>query len=262
MTLTTPGWTTWYTKNDQYSKQKLSADLETLRSFYQNRGYLEFNVDSTQVSITPDKEDIYITINITEGPRYTVVRHPARRRPPDRRSPSSRALVQLRVGETFSRERLQASVEGDQRPPRHRGLRVRQRQRRSRRSTATKLTAAFTIFVDPGRRVYVRKININGNTRTRDEVIRREMRQLEGAWYDGARIERSKVRIRRLGYFDDVNIETPPVAGHARPGRRRGDRRREGHRQPARRRRLLELGRSSCSTRRCRSRTSSAAATR
>src|SRR4030095_9807562 len=101
MTLTTPGWMTWYTKNDQYSKQKLSADLETLRSFYQNRGYLEFNVDSTQVSITPDKEDIYITINITEGPRYTVSDI---RMGGDLPIPANElnALVQMRVGETFS----------------------------------------------------------------------------------------------------------------------------------------------------------------
>ena len=211
MTLTTPGWTTWYTKNDQYSKQKLSADLETLRSFYQNRGYLEFNVESTQVSITPDKEDIYITVNITEGPRYTVSDI---RLGGDLPIPANEltSLVQMRVGETFSRERLQASVKA-----------ISDRLGTEGYAFANvnaipeidrdKLSAAFTIFVDPGRRVYIRKININGNVRTRDEVIRREMRQLEAAWYDGARIERSKIRIRRLGYFDDVNIETPPVAG-------------------------------------------------
>ena len=213
MTLTTPGWTTWYTKNDQYSKQKLSADLEVLRSFYQDRGYLEFNVDSTQVSITPDKEDIYITINITEGPRYTVS---AIRMGGDLPIPGPELvpLVQLRVGETFSRERLQASVKA-----------ISDRLGTEGYAFANvnaipeidreKLSAAFTIYVDPGRRVYIRKININGNVKTRDEVIRREMRQLEAAWYDGARIERSKVRIRRLGFFDDVNIETPPVAGVA-----------------------------------------------
>jgi len=210
MTLTTPGWTTWYTKNDQYSKQKLSADLETLRSFYQNRGYLEFNVDSTQVSITPDKEDIYITINITEGPRYTVsdIRLGGDLPIP---GPELAQLVQMRVGEVFSRERLQASVKA-----------ISDRLGTEGYAFANvnaipeidreKLQAAFTIYLDPGRRVYIRKININGNVRTRDEVIRREIRQLESAWYDGARIERSKVRIKRLGYFDDVNIETPPVA--------------------------------------------------
>ena len=131
MQLTTPGWLTWYTKNDQYSKQKLAADLETLRSFYQNRGYLEFNVDSTQVSITPDKEDIYITVNITEGPRYTVsdVRLAGDLLVPEA---ELRALVQLRPGDVYSRERLQAIGEGDQRPPRRRRLRVRQRQRGAR----------------------------------------------------------------------------------------------------------------------------------
>ncbi|MDH5245866.1 MAG: outer membrane protein assembly factor BamA [Betaproteobacteria bacterium] len=211
MTLTTPGWMTWYTKNDQYSKQKLSADLEALKSFYQNRGYLEFNVDSTQVSITPDKEDIYITINVTEGPRYTVSDI---RLGGDLLVPAAElsSLVQMRVGEVFSRERLQASVKAISDRLGTEGYAfanvnaVPEIDREKRQ-------AAFTIYLDPGRRVYIRKININGNARTRDEVIRREMRQLESAWYDGARIERSKVRIRRLGYFDDVNIETPPVTG-------------------------------------------------
>jgi len=211
MTLTTPGWMTWYTKNDQYSKQKLSADLEALKSFYQNRGYLEFNVDSTQVSITPDKEDIYITINVTEGPRYTVSDI---RLGGDLLVPAAElsSLVQMRVGEVFSRERLQASVKAISDRLGTEGYAfanvnaVPEIDREKRQ-------AAFTIYLDPGRRVYIRKINISGNARTRDEVIRREMRQLESAWYDGARIERSKVRIRRLGYFDDVNIETPPVTG-------------------------------------------------
>jgi outer membrane protein insertion porin family len=211
MTLTTPGWTTWYTKNDQYSKQKLQADLETLRSYYQNRGYLEFSVESTQVSITPDREDIYITVNLTEGPRYTVsdVRLAGDLPVPEA---DLVRLMPLRPGDVFSRERLQAGTKAI-------GDRLGSEGFAFANVSAVpdldraKLQAAFTIYIDPGRRVYVRKININGNVKTRDEVIRREMRQLESAWFDSARIERSKVRIRRLGYFEDVNIETPPVPG-------------------------------------------------
>ena len=211
MQLTTPGWLTWYTKNDQYSKQKLQADLESLRSFYQNRGYLEFAVESTQVSITPDKDDIYITININEGPRYTVsdIKLAGELMVPES---ELLALVKVRPGDVYSRERLQATAKD-----------ISDRLGADGYAFANvnavpeldreKRTAAFTIFVDSGRRVYVRRINISGNTKTRDEVIRREMRQLEGGWYDNARIERSKVRVRRLGFFEDVNIETPPVPG-------------------------------------------------
>ncbi len=211
MTLTTPGWTTWYTKNDQYSKQKLQADLESIRSFYQNQGYLEFNVESTQVSITPDKEDIYITVNVSEGERYTVsdVRLAGEMMVPEA---ELRALVQLRPGDVYSRERLQASTKdmsdrlgGD-------GFAFAN-VNAVPEVDREKHQASFTFYIDSGRRVYVRRINISGNVKTRDEVIRREMRQLEAAWYDGTRIERSKVRIRRLGYFEDVNIETPPVQG-------------------------------------------------
>ncbi len=211
MQLSTPGWFTWYTKNDQYSKQKLGADLETLRSFYQNRGYLEFNIESTQVSITPDKEDIYITVNIVEGEPFHVSDIRLAGDLPVAESELAR-LVTVRPGETYSREKLQVTAKG-----------ISDRLGAEGYAFANvnvvpevdreKHQASFTIYIDPGRRVYVRKINISGNARTRDEVIRREMRQLEGAWYDGARIDRSKVRIKRLGYFDDVNIETPPVPG-------------------------------------------------
>ena len=212
MTLTTPGWMTWYTKNDQYSKQKLSADLETLRSFYQNRGYLEFNVDSTQVSITPDKEDIYITINITEGraTRCPTSGSPATCRC---RRPSSRGWSRCRPGDVFSRERLQASDQGDQRPARAPRATRSPTSTRCRRSTARSCRPrSRSTSIRAGASTSARSTSA-ATSRTRDEVIRREMRQLESAWYDGARIERSKVRIRRLGYFDDVNIETPPVAG-------------------------------------------------
>ena len=212
ITLTTPGWLTWYTKNDQYSKQKLQADLEVLRSFYQDRGYLEFNVDSTQVSISPDKEDIIITVNVSEGPRYTVgeVRLAGELFMDEQ---ELRRLIRVKPGDVFSRARLQASAKD-----------ISDRLGAEGYAFANvnavpevdreKNTASFTFFVDPGRRVYVRKVNITGNTKTRDEVIRREVRQLEGAWYDGPRIERSKVRIRRLGYFEpEITIETPPVPG-------------------------------------------------
>src|ERR1700730_6396133 len=211
MQLSTPGWLTWYTKNDQYSKQKLAGDLETLRSYYTNRGYLEFAVDSTQVSITPDKEEIYITINITEGPRYTVsdVRIAGELLLPEA---ELLRLIQIKPGDVYSREKLTQS-----------GKAISDRLGSDGYAFAnvnavpevdkTKRQAAFTFFIDPGRRVYIRKINISGNSRTRDDVIRREVRQLEGAWYDSTRIERSKARITRLNFFDDVNIETPAVPG-------------------------------------------------
>ncbi|MEO8486149.1 MAG: outer membrane protein assembly factor BamA, partial [Betaproteobacteria bacterium] len=211
MTLTTPGWLTWYTKNDQYSKQKLQGDLEALRNFYQNRGYLEFEIESTQVSISPDKEDIYITVNVREGPRYTIgdVRLAG-----DLAVDESdlRRLVGIKQGDVYSRDKLQKTAKdiSDRLGAEGYAFANINAVPEVDRPNAT---AAFTIFVDPGRRVYVRRLNISGNMKTRDEVIRRESRQLEGAWFDGQRIERSKVRMRRLGYFDDINVETPPVPG-------------------------------------------------
>jgi outer membrane protein insertion porin family len=162
MQLTTPGWFTWYTKNDQYSKQKLSADLETLRSFYQNRGYLEFNVDSTQVSISPDKEDIFITVNVSEGRRFTVgdIRIAG-----DLVVPADELskLVQLKPGDVFNREKLQASAKDISTRLGAEGYafanvnavpEVDQKDAK----------ASFTFYVDPGRRAYVRRINITGNS--------------------------------------------------------------------------------------------------
>lgn len=209
--LQTPGWLTWYTKNDQYSKQKLSADLESLKSYYQNRGYLEFNVESTQVSISPDKKDIYITISVNEGERFIVS---SVKLAGDLIAPEAelRKLVTIKPGEIFSREKLNETQKA-----------VSDRLGREGYAFANvnsapevdkeKRQVAFTIFVDPGKRVYVRRINIGGNTRTRDEVIRQEMRQMEGGWYDAEKIQLSKQRVDKLGYFSDVTVETPPVAG-------------------------------------------------
>ncbi|MCE2948395.1 MAG: outer membrane protein assembly factor BamA [bacterium] len=207
----TPGWLTWYSKHDQYSRERLSADLETIRSFYQNRGYLEFNIESTQVQITPDRRDIFITINVTEGERYTVsdVRFAGELLLPEE---ELRRLLRLRTGETFSRERLTESTKamterlGDEGYAFANVNAVPSIDKEKR-------TASFTFFVDPGRRVYVRRVNVAGNTRTRDEVIRREMRQFEGGWYNAEALTRSRRRVDRLGFFSEVNIETPAVAG-------------------------------------------------
>jgi outer membrane protein insertion porin family len=209
--LQTPGWFTWYTKNDQYSKQKLSGDLENLRSHYLNNGYLEFNIESTQVSITPDKRDIYITVNISEGEKYTVseVKLGGEMLLPEA---ELRRLVELKPGETFSRERLNESTKRIADRLGNEGYAFANTNAVPELDKAAK-RVALTIMIDPGRRVYVRRINVSGNARTRDEVVRRELRQLEGAYYDGEKIQQSKVRLDRLGYFTEVEVETPAVPG-------------------------------------------------
>ena len=210
-TSTTPGWLTWYTKNDQYSKSRLGGDIEALRSFYLNRGYLEFNVDSTQVSISPDKQGIYITVNVTEGPQYRVsdVKLAGQMLVPEA---ELQKLVTVKPGEVFERDRLTETTK-----------KIADRLGNDGYAFANvnavpeldkdKSTVAFTLFVDPGRRVYVNRVNVAGNTKTRDEVVRREIRQMEGAYYDAEKISRSRDRLNRLGYFNEVNIETPSVAG-------------------------------------------------
>jgi outer membrane protein insertion porin family len=211
--LRTPGWLTWYTKHDQYSKQRLGADLETLRSFYQNRGYLDFNVESTQVSITPDKKDIYITINVLEGEKYTVteVKLDGQMLVPRE---ELEKLVRVKPGEVFSRQRLTESTKAITDRLGNEGYAFANASAVPQ-IDKDKRTVAFSIVVDPGRRVYVRRINVAGNTRTRDEVVRREMRQLEGAYYDASKIQLSKTRVDRTQYFKDVNVETAPVAESA-----------------------------------------------
>ena len=209
--LRTPGWLTWYTKQDQYSRQKLSADLEALRSHYLNQGYLDFNIDSTQVSITPEKRDIYITVNVTEGEKYTVseVLLAGQMLLPREQL---EGLVKVKAGDVYSRERLTESVKAITDRLGNEGYAFANANPVPR-VDKDKRTVAFTIVVDPGRRVYVRRVNIGGNTRTRDEVVRREMRQLEGGYYDASKIQLSKQRVDRTQYFKDVNVETAPVAG-------------------------------------------------
>lgn len=212
MKLTTPTFWTWATSNDQYSKQKLSADLEVLRSFYLDGGYLEFSVDSTQVSITPDKKDIYITINVTEGPKYTVsdikLLAPENILPHD----EMRKLIAIQVGDVFSRNKLTESQKkisdrlGDDGYAFANISAVPELDK-------VKHEVAFTFVADPGQRVYVRRINVLGNTKTQDEVIRREFRQMEGAWFATKKIQKSKQRVDRLDFFSEVNLETPPVQG-------------------------------------------------
>ncbi|WP_374334672.1 outer membrane protein assembly factor BamA [Leeia sp.] len=211
MRLSTSGWMTWLSKADQYSKQKLEADLETLRSYYQNQGYLEFNVDSTQVNISPDKEDIYITVNVTEGKQYKVgeLKLAGELLVPEE---ELRKLIQLAPGDVFNRDKLVSSNSAMADRLSNDGYAfanvnaVPQLDR-------DKQTASFTFYVDPGRKVYVRRINISGNTRTKDEVIRREMRQMENASYDGDKVKRSRNRVDNLGYFTEVGLDTPAVPG-------------------------------------------------
>lgn len=209
--LSTSGWFTWYSKADQYSKQKLAGDIETLRSFYLNRGYLEMQVESTQVSISPDKKGIYITINLSEGQKYTVTDVKLDGELLGREKEFA-SLVTLKKGEPYSGEQMNESTK-----------KISERMGVFGYAFANvnavpeinreKGEVAFTIFVDPGKRVYVRQINIGGNDRTRDEVIRREFRQLESSWYDGDKIRLSRGRLGRLGFFTDTTVDTVEIPG-------------------------------------------------
>ncbi len=208
---TTSGWFTFFTKDDQYSKQKLSGDLEKLRSYYLNRGYLDFNIESTQVSITPEKDKIFITIVINEGEVYKIsdVKFSGELKITEA---EMRSLLLFKAGETFSRQKIVDSVKAINDRLGNDGYSFANINPVPERDPVAK-TASFTMFVDPGRRVYVRRINVQGNSRTRDEVVRRELRQLESGWYSVDKINRSKERLERTFFFEEVTVETPSVPG-------------------------------------------------
>ncbi|MDZ7751038.1 MAG: outer membrane protein assembly factor BamA [Gammaproteobacteria bacterium] len=209
--LSTGGLLSFIYGDDQYSKQKLAGDLETLRSHYLDSGFINFNVESTQVTLTPDREQVYITINITEGDRHVVDRV---KLAGDLVLPEEELFKLLTIGsgDVFSRRKVTATSEAITTRLGEEGYAFANVNAVPEIDDEDK-TVELTFFMDPGKRVYVRRINVKGNTRTRDEVLRREMRQLEGAWIDTSKVDLSKQRLDRLGYFQEVNVETPPVPG-------------------------------------------------
>lgn len=211
--LTNTNLLSFYTKDDQYSKQKLAADLETLRSYYLDRGYINFSVESTQVAITPDKKDIYVTINVKEGDIYKLSKVKLAGNlvvTPDELI----KLVSVGPDEVFSRKSATETSKAIQDRLGDEGYAFANVNMVPEINEVQK-TVEMAFFVDPGKRVYVHRINMSGNSKTRDEVLRREMRQMEASWASSSKIERSKTRLERLGYFETVNVETPPVVGTA-----------------------------------------------
>ena len=211
--LNTSNLLSFYSKDDQYSKQKLSGDLETLRSYYLDRGYINFSVESTQVAITPDKKDIYVTINVKEGDVYRLSKVKLAGNlvvAPDELI----KLVSVGPGEIFSRKNATETSKAIQDRLGDEGYAFANVNMVPEINEAQK-TVDMAFFIDPGKRVYVHRINMRGNAKTRDEVLRREMRQMEASWASSSKIERSKTRLERLGYFESVNVETPPVVGTA-----------------------------------------------
>jgi outer membrane protein insertion porin family len=210
---TTSGWLTWYSKTDRYSRSKLNADLETLRAHYTNRGYLEFEVESTQVTISPDKQSIDIAISVKEGQPYTVTAVKLEGEYLGKDA-DFRRLVRIKPGEAYRSADVAATAKAFSDLYGLYGYAFARVEARPEIDRATG-QVAVVINADPGKRVYVRRINVAGNDRSRDEVVRREFRQLESAWYDGEKIKLSRDRVDRLGYFKDVNIETDEVPGTA-----------------------------------------------
>jgi len=203
------GWLSWYTKSDRYSRTKLNADLEALRSYYLSRGFLEFRIDSTQVAISPDKQDISIAINVTEGERFVVSGVKLEGNYLGKED-EFKALVKIALGQPYNAETV---AETNKAFTDYFGKFGFAFARVDARPEIDRLTnrVNFVLIAEPSRRAYVRRINVAGNNRTRDEVVRREFRQLESAWYDGDKIKLSRDRVDRLGFFTEVNIDTQEV---------------------------------------------------
>ena len=205
------GWLSWYTKADRYSRSKLNADLETLRSFYLNRGYLEFTVTSTQVAISPDKQEISITINVDEGQPYTVTAVTLEGEFLGKEE-DFKTLVSVIPGEPYRAEAVTNTTRAFVERFGTFGYAFAKVEPRTDIDRANG-RVAVALVAEPQRRVYVRRVNVAGNNRTRDEVVRREFRQFESSWYDGAKIKLSRDRIDRLGYFKDVAVDSAEVPG-------------------------------------------------
>lgn len=205
------GWLSWYTKSDRYARTKLNADLEALRSYYLARGYLEFKIESTQVAISPNKENIQITINIHEGEQFTVSKVNLEGNYLGREE-EFRSLVAIQTGQPYNADQLAVTKKAFSEHFANFGYAFSRLEPRTVIDRANN-RVEVTLQADPARRVYVRRIHVVGNDRTRDEVIRREFRQLEASWYDGEKIKLSRNRVDRLGYFKEVNLDTTEVPG-------------------------------------------------
>lgn len=209
--LQTSNFWSWYASDDKYSREKLGADLETLRSYYLDRGYIRFNIESTQVSVSPDKEGVYITINVTEGDIYTIR---------DMKLAGDLVLEEdeftqlylLKSGDTFSRRRVTFTSDLMGKRLGNDGYTFAKVDGIPKIYDEEK-EVDLTFFIEPGKRTYVRNINFSGNQSTMDEVLRREMIQMEGGWASTDKIDAGKSRLNQLGFFKNVNVETPAVPG-------------------------------------------------
>ena len=207
-----PGWLSFYTKDDQYSREKLQSDIEVLESHYLDRGYLNFRVDSTQVSIAPNMEDVYITVNVIEGDQFKISAVEVAGELRDIPEENIRAMLLTREGQTFSRQYMTFSEERIESALGNAGYTFASATGEPAANDDGE-TVTVKYFIDAGKRAYVRRLSFQGNTVTQDHVLRREMRQMEGGWASTAMIEGSKIRLQRLGFFKDVSVETPAVPG-------------------------------------------------
>lgn len=209
--LDTGNWLSWYTKSNRYARTKLNADIEALRAYYLSRGFLEFKVESTQVAISPDKRDIAITVNITEGEQFAVSKIKLAGNFLGKEQ-EFQSLITIKAGEPYNATDVAQTTKAFTDYFANFGYAFARAEARTDIDRDTN-RVEVTLVGEPSRRVYVRRINVAGNDRTRDEVIRREFRQLEAAWYDGEKIRQSRNRVDRLGYFTNVGIDTQEVAG-------------------------------------------------